>query len=1113
MHFYTNNLCWHSQHIKKLLLVMKITAIILFTAIMQVSASSFAQRITLTQTDITLKQLFREIRKQTGYNVLYSNQTLNDKTKIDASFNNTPLENVLKQVLNTDGLSFKINEKDITITKKQPSFLERVVDRLAAIDVHGRVVDQEGKPLPGATVKVKSTGKSASANGKGEFYLEKVEEDAVLIVSFIGYVNKEVKVEKEMGDVVLELSNSKLDEVQVIAYGTTTQRLSTGNVSTIKAADIEKQPVNNPLLALQGRVPGMQILPVSGISGAEVNIRIRGKNSLNNSSEPLIIIDGLPYANSIPGLMGGGLGLDKLSALSFVNPNNIESIDVLKDADATAIYGSRGANGVVLITTKRGNVGGMKVDLDIQGGDAKINNYVKLLNTASYLEMRNEAYSNDKAIPGSDPNIFFDYAPDLTVWSQSRYTDWQKELIGKTSGHNDIRGSISGGNINTQYLIGGNYHREGTVFPGDWTDKKSGVHFSINCSSSNQKFKAAISGRYMFDKTNFPGIDFTQQALTLAPNAPAVYDNNGNLNWEINSKSGVRTWDNPYNNLLINYNSKISNMIGSANLNYEIYPGFVVKATLGYNELKGNSYLPNPISARAPEDQVNASGSSIFALNDVKSVSVEPQITYKKNIGNGVLNALIGTSVQNQSLNSQSISARGFTSDALLQNLSAAASYSLFNSTSEYRYNALFGRINYNYNNRYILNLNIRRDGSSRFGPGKQFGNFGSVGGAWIFTEEKLLKDKVPLLSYGKLRFSYGSSGNDGIGDYRYMEQFAVVDGNPYQGVKGYASAGVANNNYRWEVTKKLELSVETGILNDRALLQTTYFRNRSSNQLIDFPLPSMAGPGTLLSNLDAVIENYGWEIGLNTRNIYSKKFNWSSSFNLTINRNKLLKYPNIETSVFYINRIGEPFFGYADVYRFNSVDSKTGQYQFLKKNGAITLNPSAEDKIRIYTDPKFYGGFSNNLKFENFELSFLFTFTKQLGFNPLLQSSLSPGQNKNFPIGVMGRWKKEGDIASVQRFGTYYAFINGLADSYTTAQNSDLNYVDASFIRLKNLSFSYDLPSRLTNILHLKECKIYLQGQNLLTITKYKGLDPEVQNLSSMPQLKVVVAGLQIGI
>nr|WP_199082499.1 SusC/RagA family TonB-linked outer membrane protein [Pedobacter sp. ASV19] len=513
---------------------MKLIIIIMTTCLLQVSAATFAQKFTYAKKDATYGLVFKEIIKQTGYKILYSDQIL-DKTKtINVDFKGAELKEVMETLLKNQPLTYEIDETTILIKEKEPTFLDRLAKRWASIDANGRVVDSENRPLPGASVKVKATGKAVSTDEKGRFFLRGVEEGAVLVVSFIGYLPKEVNASANMGNLVLEQSLSKLDEVQVIAYGTTTQRLSTGNVTTIKADVIEKQPVNNPLLALQGRVPGLFIEQATGFAGTGVKVRIQGTNSIANGNDPLYVVDGIPFTsqllpggNSILGQSGGTTGTQYGNPLNFINPADIESLDVLKDADATAIYGSRAANGAILITTKKGKPGDIKVDANLQSGWGKVMRKLDLMNSQQYVEMRKEAYKNDNIDLNQPPyNTEFYKAytyPDLSLWDTSRYTDWQKQLIGGTAQYHDLQASISGGSDLTTFLVGAGYHKEGNVFPGNFDDVKSSLHFNINSISRNTKFKIQFSGSYLEDDNKLPNYDLTGYAMKLAPVAPALY--------------------------------------------------------------------------------------------------------------------------------------------------------------------------------------------------------------------------------------------------------------------------------------------------------------------------------------------------------------------------------------------------------------------------------------------------------------------------------------------------------------------------------------------------------------------------------------------------------------
>lgn len=1097
---------------------MKLTVLFLTVGFLNVAAKGVSQNVTFSGNKVPLQKVLSVVEEQTGYFIFYNSVLLQEAKPITIEAQNVPLQAFMDRLLSDQELTYTIESKSIIISRKLVA--EGLNPRVISPQLHGPPItgvvrDSTGAPLSGATVYNKRTKKSVQTDGKGEFEIEGEEGD-VLTLSFIGFDPQNIRVTGNSVLAVLRVSTSPLDEVQIQAYGTTSRRLSTGNISTVKAEQIEKQPVNNPVYALQGRVAGLQISPTTGLPGGRVDVKIRGKNTLRSqfagSADPLFVIDGLPVTNTITGLGGPG-GLIQFSALSFINPQDIESIEVLKDADATSIYGSRGANGVILITTKKGNVGSTKLDINIQTGITNVAKKLDLMNTDQFLRMRREAYSNAGInIASLTPDIS---NADVTHFSQSSYTDWQKKLIGNTGKYNDFQGSFSGGASLVQYFVGANFHKETSVLPGKNYNQRGGGRMSLTGTSQNQKFKSIISASLFLDKNTLPGTDLTSQTVYLPPNSPAPYKEDGGLNWQP-LPSGGRSWNNPYSTLFQTYEAKVNNLITSADIRYEFSQHFELKTQLGYNETWGSSFRKvSPFAGRNPEE-ANYPAIAAFNTNGVRNFSIEPQLNYNTSLGRGRVNVLIGSSYQSTNTQDQSIFALGFTSDALLKNIGSATSTYVFNNATEYKYAALFGRVSYDWDHKYLINITARRDGSSRFGPGKQFGNFGSAGIAWIFGKEEFIRKVFPIMSYGKIRFSYGSTGNDGISDYAYLERYQIVDGNPYQGAKGYASSGLFNSYYAWEVTKKMEFGLETGFLKDRFLFTINYFRNRSGNQLLDYPYPSMAGPGNPKFNLPALIQNMGVEFVTHTENIVGRKFSWSTDINLTINRNKLLKFDQLSTSPYYAQyEIGKPFTGVERVYKFGGVNPGTGIYQFLTIDGkevADPIDPSRLDYgkyLRIMTDPKFFGGISNTIKYGNISVDFLLQFVKQVGRNPLYQNSV-PGQDQTIQFSEVDKhWRQPGDQSSFQK--VYAGFNFELYDALNKVTQSDVGFVNASFVRLKNLSISYVLPNKVKERLRLQAVRVYAQGQNLLTITKYKGLDPETQSISSLPPLRVITIGMQI--
>lgn len=1093
-----------------MLRVMKLTAIILLSACMAASAKGLSQRITLSVKDAPLEKVFKEIQKQSGYAFVYFNDDLANTNKVNIDVKDVALDEVLRLCIRNQPLSYTISDKIIVIKKailattSVPN--EQTTNEPKPIPITGKVTDENGNGLNGATISIKGTQTATKTDANGNFSIE-VKAGQTLLISFVGYLNKEIKIGDATNYMIeLEVDVRNLDAVVVNkGYYTEKQKLSTGNVSTVKAADIQKQPVNNPLLALQGRVPGLEITQASGVPGSSIKVRIRGQNSFNNGNEPLYIIDGVPYNSQLlPGL-GNILGASAYdlqgntifgNPLSFINPSDIESIDVLKDADATAIYGSRAANGAILITTKKGKAGKTKVDVNAYTGWGNVTRKVPLLNLNQYLQMRKEALANDNQTPGTSNSD-----NDLLFWDTTRFTDWQKYLIGGTARYNNIQTSVSGGNNQVQYLIGAGYNKETTVFPGDFDDTKGSVHFNITSSSANQKFRIMLTGAYLSDNNQLFQEDLTKY-IFLAPNAPQPFNSDGSLNWALNS-GGFPTWFvNPMSSTMRKYKNLTNNLLANATIGYEIIPGLEIKSSLGYTNQQSKEISTTPLSSMNPLFvRFGAKSSSNFADNSIRSWIIEPQASYKRQFGKGKLDVLIGSTFQANYSDGTVLSGTGFSTDALIENKKAASLLSIVSATNtQYKYNAGFARINYNWDDRYLINITGRRDGSSRFGPDNRFHNFGAIGAGWIFSNESFIKNNLKFLSFGKIRGSYGTTGNDQIGDYRYLDLYYATNFN-YQGLNGLVANNLFNPALQWEETKKFELALELGFFNDRIYFTGSYFNNRSSNQLLGYALPTIAGFTRIDANQDALIRNKGFEIQVNASIIQNKDFRWTSSFNFTKSENKLVS-------------LGPNYFGLRTIIghslnstynsKFLGVDPATGKYQFLSKNGTPTFSPDS-----FYFDkdlnPDFYGGFQNSFAYKGFQLDVLFQFVKQVGMNYTFGNY--PGYSSNQPTSVLDRWQKAGDVKTIQKFSQ-----DGSLDASNQAiLSSDASYSDASFVRLKNAALSYVIPNFFKSKLRLTNCRIYVQCQNLLTITKYKGADPETRNISSLPPLRVITTGIQL--
>ena len=1112
---------------KNLIHAVKLTAIFILIACLQVSARTNAQRLSISLKNSSLEKLFSEIEQKTSYVFIYDAAILKGTRPVTVEVRDAAVEDILRASFKGQALDFSIRDKTIFVKKEEVKAVQVMPVAVGdgANSVSGVVRSETGTPLAGASVMIKKLKKSGMTDAKGEFILKDVPNGEYWVeISFVGYqpygkmitvLDHEARVMAEM-----KMSTSSLDEVVLKGYYTTTKRLNTGDVTIVKGEDIQKQPVSDPILALEGRVPGLYIQQTSGVAGAYSTIRIRGQNSIANGNDPMYIVDGVPYSSVSMSIFGGAAGGPVaggvsnvngggLSPFNNLNPSDIESIEVLKDADATAIYGSRGANGVILITTKKGRAGSARFNLNVYTGQGEVTRMLKLLNTQQYLAMRREAFKNDGLAVPSIKTTPTDNNYDINgFWDTTRYTNWQKVLIGNTATFTNAQGELSGGDANTQFVIGGGYSKQGTVFLGNYFDQKASAHFNLTHGSANQRFHAQFTTSYVNDNSRLPNGDFTK-GITLAPDAPALYNANGDINWQ--TLNGTGTFSNPAAGTTQKTNATTINLISSLNLSYQILPGLQLKSGFGYNHAQENENQSTPSTAAAPPNNTNPLVRSYaMSTNDFARWIIEPQLDYQRKIGFGQLDLLIGSTFQQQKQNSFSTLYLGFPSDVVISNPALAGTI-IFGGTNYalYRYNAAYGRLSYNWQDKYLLNLTVRRDGSSRFGPGKQFGDFGAIGVAWVFSKEKWIESKLPFLSFGKLRGSYGITGNDQIGDYQFLSTYNAVT-STYQGSAGLSPTRLTNPYFAWEVVKKLEGGLELGFFKDRILVTGSYYRNRTGNQLVGYALPSTTGFSTIQFNLPAIVQNSGIELSLNTINLRSKAFSWSTAFNLTIPSNKLVAFPNIANFATYKNIyvIGQSLF-IKRIWDFTGVNPQTGLYTVATKN-ATGIPSSPQDLVT--TKPvtqKYFGGFQNSISYKGFQLDIFVQFVKQTENSIRSYITTTPGfVNVNQPTVVLNRWESPGDVTNIQRFGT-----NSATSSKTTLlQGSNGVLTDGSFVRLKNLALSYQIPTEWKTRLHLQNLRFYIQCQNLFTFTKYLGLDPETGGLN-LPPLRMITAGIQVGL
>lgn len=1089
--------------------------IVLCTIIsLQATAASYAQQITLNYKNAPLREVLQSIRKQSGYYFFFVSDYLDKAKPVSVSVKDVSLEETLVIVFAGQPFEYAVKGKMITIRPAEKSAVDKVVDFFSVITVRGKVMDEEGNPLPGVSVILKEqNSKVAVTDPQGNFSFKDVPNRGTLLLRMIGRETKEISyVDERLLTVVLKQADADLNEIQVIAYGTVDKQYNTSNMGTIKGKDIQNQPVSNLQLTLAGRVPGMFVRQNSGLSSSLVDITIQGRNSLSNGSAPFYVIDGIPYSPQFTGssLMGDAVYGAGGNAFDFINPADIESISILKDADATAIYGSRAANGAILITTRKGKPGRTQVDVSFRNGWGKITRTLDMLNTEQYLELRKEAYVNaGQTVPATEQEANWTNF-DLTFWDQHRYTNWQKELVNETALFTNLQATISGGSEQTQFTAAYGYTNETTVYYGKPGNKKGNVHFNLNHSSIDNRFKYVLSGGYLMGKNNLYNADLSRAALLTAPNAPAMYNADGSVNFAPTNITHETSFEyNPAIVIGIPFNGNTSNLIANNTISYELISGLQLKVSAGINRLAGDETKFQPSTIVRPEYPDNIRIAQ-YLTKSTKSWIVEPQITYQKSTHVGNFDLLLGGSVQQMRSEALLQTGSGHASDAQLGDIGAAAVLTTDDVSKKlYRYNALFGRFNYRLMGKYIINFTARRDGSSRFGDENKLHNFYSVGGAWLFGSEEIIKQHAGWLSSGKIRINYGTTGNDQISDFRYLSVFQNIGVSiPYLQTVGIRPNNIANPYLQWEETRKMNIGLDLVFLADRIQVTANYFRNRSSNQLIRYDLPSVAGFGSIDRNFPATVQNTGLELQIDATPIRNKEFSWRTSANITLPRNKIVSFPGIEKTTYSQQYIVGRSMNLLRAYRYAGVNSTTGLYEFYTTKGEKTSSPnSLEDKTELIDiNPKFYGGLSNSIEFKGFSLDILFQFVKQHGFAYRFGNAVG-AFNANQPTYVLNRWRKEGDVAQIQK-ASVGSDVWGPADA---AAQSDEAYTDASFIRLKNASLSYTLPDEWLKRAHITRARLFMQGQNLWTITKFVGTDPETQNFGSLPPLRVMTLGLQL--
>ncbi|OJY85747.1 MAG: SusC/RagA family TonB-linked outer membrane protein [Sphingobacteriales bacterium 44-15] len=1056
---------------------MKLTAVLILAFTLQLNAKSYSQKISISEKNIPLSKVFRLIEKQTGYSFIYENKALRRARPVSLNIRNTDLTEALNICFKEQPLVYEIKYNTVIIREKE------MADKIASekredtpaitppITVKGSITNEKGQPLAGATITIKGTGQSVVSDNNGNYSITVPSTKAVLVFSYVGLVTEE----KIVGNTVtinIKLVEDLRDmsEVVVIGYGTVKKRDLTGAVAQVKSKDLNAFPATNVLQALSGRAPGVQVLQNTGAPGAAISVRIRGTNSIQGSNEPLYVVDGFPISGSNP---------------TVLNNMDIESIEILKDASATAIYGSRGANGVVLITTKRGKSGRTKVDFESSYGVQILRHKLELMDAKEYARFVNIVRDNDGLQP---------YFTEEQINNFGEGYDWQDNLFRKAP-MKTIGLNVSAGTDKTQFSISGSVlNQDGIVKRSDYDrySVRANIHHNLNKKISLDL--STILTRINTDAKNSEGGNRGASMISAALSTPPTltpYNDDGSYRVMLTAYPFI---SNSLSNMMAIINeqtnpTKSNRVLANTSFSYKPIPDLTIKI------LGGIETADDRTDAYTTTKYINSPGRASVSTSQMTSLLSENTITYSKNFNQKhALSALAGFTYQDFISTSLSGSGTGFISNVTeTYDLSSAEIPGI--PGSGYSKSVLLSylaRVNYSYDEKYLATISFRNDGSSKYSQGNKWSFFPSAALAWRISNEDFLKDN-PFISDLKLRASWGYTGSQAINAYATLNQ--LIAGKTIFGdalYNTYAPGTRLPGNLKWETTEQKDIGIDLGILDNRIGLSVDYYIKNTRDLLNTVRLPSSLGFTTTIRNVGEV-QNKGFEFGLNAK-MLTGAFKWDINTNVSLNRNKVIKLYNGEdilggqidvnavsdnTSIL---REGQPigiFWGYLED---GYTDAGKIKYQDLDKDGSISIR----DKTYIGNpNPDFIYGFNSSMTYKNFELSFFIQGTRG---NDLLNISsinntLDYGIGLNTPKEVFyNHWTPTNTNAKYPR------------PSISTSTNISNRFVeDGSYMRLKNIMLSYNLPAG--TIKGISNFQIYVSGQNLLTFTKYSWWDPEVNS------------------
>jgi TonB-linked SusC/RagA family outer membrane protein len=1076
---------------KKLGKIMKLIILFFFGFMMTVSANSYSQKTKLdvNLSNTTIKGLFEYIERNSEFVFLYRSEDFNTAKKVDIELKEATVYQILDQALKGENVAYDVYERQVVIRKAgEPANVPQQQKR----EISGTVKDANGISLPGVSVVVKGTTIGSITDMDGQFKLSVPADATTLVFSFIGMKSQTISIAGKVSiSLTMEEETIGLEEVVAIGYGTTKKMDLTGSVSSLSAKDIAKQPSTRVLESMQGRVPGVDITRVSGTPGSGIKIRIRGANSINANNDPLYVVDGY---------VGGDI--------SDINPSDIESLNILKDASATAVYGSRGANGVVIVTTKRAKAGSTKITMETFYSRTSAPRKFDLMNAAEYADQ-----VNVKSLATGGIAIFS--SADLDSFVKNGGTDWQDEIF-QTGGIQNYQLSLSSGTEKLKYYLSGNFANEIGILQNTGY-KRYSIRSNIN-SKINDRVNLDFNLSYTIQKKNNLVNNTVGQTNSIISNALAqsptlpVYDITGEYSQPSGAYGTISV--NPKFLVLENNSvNNVNNLVSTLSLKIDLLKGlkFTSNATvqIGSANINGFSrYNPGSLLSTSSSTISNAFTTILQSSNI---------LDYSKEFG---VHKISGTGIF-ETMSSQqrvnNISAGNFTSIALGYNgIALAGTKNAGSGFSDFHLNSYVGRFNYTLLERYLLTGTARIDGSSKFAPNNQYSIFPSAAFAWRISKESFLKD-VKAISDLKLRMSWGITGNQAIAPYATLAKMQTGADYPWDGkilTPGVGVADFPNQDLKWESTKQTNIGFDLTLFNGRLDISADVYDKYTRDLLVQISIPQYTGKESYLTNMGKM-QNRGLELKLNSFLINTGDLRWETSLSFSTNKNTVLEVNDPAKDNEYIFGVTPGGTGIGIGPGFILQEGKQmGQFWGLIYDGVWKTSEATEaalygnkpgdakykdmDGNKKYDDfavighalPDFTGGFYNKFSWKNLSLEFLFQGSHGNDvWNFTRYFMIAGGSNVKNPTSkdIFNRWSP----------GNEYSSIPAYSNTSVTQIQSSMFVEDGSFLRLKNLSLGYNLPEAFCKKMKLQSVYIYANGQNLLSFTKYSGYDPEVSSTS----------------